>query len=56
MLVTHMKEAHGVSVRQGCKAASFPRSTYRYKPKPKNDENVIDALNELVGKHPAIGF
>ena len=56
MLVTHMSEAHGVSIRQGCKAASLPRSTYRYKPRPKNDEDVIDALNELIGKHPAIGF
>ena len=56
MLVTHMNKAHGVSVRQGCKAASLLRSTYRYEPKPKNDEDVIDALNELVDKHPAIGF
>ena len=56
MLITHMNEAHGVSIRQGCKAVSLPRSTYRYKPRPKNDDAIIDALNELVDKHPAIGF
>jgi hypothetical protein len=32
------------------------RSTYRYTPKRKQDEAVIDALNRLVAKYPAIGF
>ena len=51
-----MNEAHGVSIRKGCKAVSLPRSTYRYKQRPKNDDAVIDELNALVDKHPAIGF
>lgn len=56
MLVQFMIEDHGVSQRQACKTLSVPRSTFHYRPKPKNDMPVIQALEELVAKHPAIGF
>jgi putative transposase len=55
-LVTHINGEHRVSIRQGCRAVGLARSTYRYTPKPKRDKAVIDALNALIGKHPAIGF
>lgn len=51
-----MKTHHKVSVRKACKAVRLPESTYAYKPVPRNDEEVIDALKTLVCKHPAIGF
>ena len=51
-----MTVERGVSIRQGCQALGLARSTYRYTPKPKQDEAVIDALNALVAKHLAIGF
>lgn len=51
-----MSERHRVSIRQGCKAVSLPRSTYRYRRKPKDDQPIIDGLLALVDKHPAIGF
>lgn len=51
-----MIQEHGVSQRQACKAVSLPRSTQRYEPKPKEDEQVIEQLQELIDKHPAIGF
>ena len=51
-----MNEEHGVSIRQGCKTAGLARSTFQYEAKPKHDEKIIDALNALVAKHPAIGF
>ena len=51
-----MVEEHGVSQRQACNALSVPRSTYRYVPRPRNDSPVINKLQELVKKHPAIGF
>jgi len=51
-----MVQEHGVSQRQACKAVSLPRSTQRYKPKPHADEEVIDQLQQLIEKHPAIGF
>jgi len=55
-LAEHMIEQHEVSQRQAYKAVSLPRSTARYKPKPKADKPVIDALNTMVAKHASIGF
>ena len=45
-----------VSVRQACRLVSLPRSLYRYQRKPKDDTALMDALEDLVRKHPAIGF
>jgi putative transposase len=56
MLAQFMIKEHGVSQRQACKALSMPRSTVQYNPKAKKDTEVIRALQELVEKHPAIGF
>ncbi len=56
MLVQFMVEEHGVSQRQACSTLGVPRSSAQYSPKFKNDTPVINALQELVGKHPAIGF
>lgn len=56
MLVQFMVEKHGVSQRQACKTLSVPRSSIQYKPKSKNDTPVINALQSLVERHPAIGF
>jgi len=47
---------HSVSHRQACKAVHISSSTHRYKRKPRNNDDVIDKLHELVEKHPAIGF
>jgi len=56
MLAQFMIEAHGVSERQACKALSVPRGTHQYIPKSKNDTPVINELQALVARHPAIGF
>lgn len=32
------------------------RSSYQYKHKPKDDDEIQDALTAVVSKHPAIGF
>lgn len=55
-MVTYMHQHHRVSIRQGCKAAGIPRSTYSYKRMPKDDQPIIDGLLGLTEKHPAIGF
>jgi len=55
-MVTFMHDEHGVSIRQGCRAVDIPRSTYDYQQKAKDDQAIIDALLELTGKLPAIGF
>lgn len=51
-----MITTHEISQRQACKAVSLPRSTQRHRRIPKADREVIDQLQELVEKHPAIGF
>jgi putative transposase len=45
-----------MSVRQACRLVALPRSVFRYKPVPKDDTELMDALEELVKKHPTIGF
>jgi hypothetical protein len=47
---------HKLSQRQACKAVSLLQSTVRYKHKPRNDDAVIQELQHLIEKHPAIGF
>jgi putative transposase len=51
-----MVEDHQLSERQACKTLCLPRSSYRYRHKIKYDEPVICELNQLVEKHPSIGF
>lgn len=51
-----MISEHGISQRQACKTVGLPRSTVQYRAKPKQDDHLIDELNSLVTKHPAIGF
>jgi len=51
-----MIEEHELSQRQACVALDVPRSTMQYKRIPKDDDELIDHLQELVSKHPAIGF
>lgn len=46
----------GISVRQACKIVDLPRSVYRYRKVPKDDSALMLALEELVAKHPTIGF
>jgi putative transposase len=45
-----------ISVRRACSLVSLPRSVMGYQKKPKDDSSLIDALHQLVDKHPTIGF
>ena len=51
-----MTTVHKISQRQAAKAVSLPQSTLRYKHKLKNDDAVIGELQQLIEKHPSIGF
>lgn len=55
-MVEYMASVHEISHRQACKTLKLPRSSQQYKPKQKNDHEVIEQLELLVQKHPAIGF
>lgn len=56
MLVHFMIAEHGVSERQACKTLSVPRSSHHYIPQVRNDVPIINELQALVSRHPAIGF
>lgn len=51
-LVTQCKR----SVRRVCKLLGLSQNVYRYVPKPKNDVEVIEHMNEWVTKKPSWGF
>jgi putative transposase len=52
-----MIREHKVSQRSALKTVSLPQSTFRYKPKQKPQDAVVEEeLQQLVDKHPAIGF
>lgn len=44
------------SISQACKIAQLPRSNYGYQHKAKDDKQVETGLENLVKKHPVIGF
>jgi len=46
----------GMSVRQACRIISLPRSTACYQRRQRDDSSLIEALHELIDKHPTIGF
>ena len=45
-----------ISVRRACKLVSLPRSLMTYRKVPRDDSSLIEALHQLVEKHPTIGF
>ena len=51
-----MIQEHGVSIRQACKTVELPRTTLMYRPKPKDDDMIIEQLTKLTEQHPSIGF
>jgi len=48
--------SHGLSERQACKQIHLPRSTCSYQKRLKDDEPIMEALSQLIDKHPSIGF
>lgn len=44
------------STSKACTIVQLPRSSYQYQKKPKDDGAIQNALTEVVGKHPTIGF
>ena len=49
-------EEKQLSVRKACSIVSLPRSVACYRKRKRDDSSLIEALEQLVEKHPAIGF
>lgn len=47
---------HRLSVRRACAAVRLAPSSYYYRPRPRDDAPVIEALNTLAANHPREGF
>ncbi len=54
--MNHGLEKYQLSVRQACRALGFQRSSYRYQGKPKDDEPIREALQQLTRRSPRRGF
>lgn len=52
----YLHRDHKMSVRQACILLNISSSVYHYKPKPKNDQAIITALEVLAEGHSRWGF
>lgn len=51
-----MIQSHGISCHQARKTVNVSRNIKRYQRRCRQDEPIINELNVLVERHPAIGF
>ncbi len=54
--MAYAKQAHGFSIRRGCKALCISRSYFSYKPRYRDDHEVVKILTELAAQHLTWGF
>jgi putative transposase len=54
-LTEELVREHGVPVSRACRLMSIPRSQFYYSSQ-KDDQEVVEALQELAFKHPSYGF
>jgi putative transposase len=50
-----MIQEHSISERQACNSVGLARSTAQYRKTPPDDTPIIQALEQLTQRHPAIG-
>ena len=55
-LAGYAKEKHGLSIRRACRTLNISRSYFSYKPRYRDDHEVVTALTELAAKHLTWGF
>ena len=54
--VQHVIERCSMSVRRACRLLGVDRSSYRYRPRPKDDEELCERLRALAARHPRYGY
>jgi putative transposase len=47
---------HGLSARQSCRVLRLSRSVLYYRPRPRNDDVVIEAVSVHIAENPGQGF
>jgi putative transposase len=51
-----LQTKHGLSARRSCRVLDLSRSVVYYRPRPRNDEAVIEAVSIHLGANPGHGF
>ena len=54
-IVQALIQEHKHTQRQACRNLGFARSTAQYRMRPPDDTALIEALGQLIEKHPSIG-
>lgn len=55
--IGHVQKRLAVSERRACRVSDQPRSTQRYRPRPREGEReLVKRMLELVGGHPRFGY
>ena len=54
--VRHVIERCTMSVRRACRLLGVDRSSYRYRPRPKDDKELCERLRALAARHPRYGY
>jgi len=54
--LAHLKEAHRMSERRACRLLGAPRSSMRYRSRPRDNEAVLRVLKVLAGRHRRSGY
>jgi putative transposase len=54
--LAHLREAHRMSERRACRLLGAPRSSMRYRARPRDNEAVLGALKALAGRHRRSGY
>lgn len=48
--------AGGLSVPRACSLIQIPRSTFLYAAKPKDDQELVSQMHELIARYPRYGY
>ena len=54
--LTHLKEVHRMSERRACRLLAAPRSSMRYRARPRDDEAMLGVRQVLPGRHRRSGY
>jgi putative transposase len=54
--VGYLRMEHWLSERRGCELVTLARTVHRYRPVARDDREIEQALIDLAGRHPEMGF
>lgn len=55
-ITTHLINCHNMSERRACDLVGISRTGFRYQPKPKDEQPLLNRLKALACQHPRYGY